>query len=66
MRRTATMPAVTGQPGLHEWFLRGLAADPAATALRIGAKSFTYQRLHERALALAGNPGFSGTTAAPA
>lgn len=43
------------QGTLHEWFLRGLAADPAAVALRIGSKSLTYQRLHERALALAGD-----------
>ncbi len=52
MRRADTMPL---EHGLHEWFGRGLALDPAATALRIGAKNFTYLRLHERALALAGD-----------
>ncbi len=43
------------QGTLHGWFLRGLAADPAAVALRIGSKRLTYQWLHERALALAGD-----------
>ena len=47
-------PPRTGQIGLHEWFLRQQAATPAATALRIGARNFTYLQLHERALALAG------------
>jgi amino acid adenylation domain-containing protein len=55
MPSTDTAPPRTGQEGLHEWFLRGLAADPAAAALRIGTKSFTYLRLHERGLALAGD-----------
>jgi amino acid adenylation domain-containing protein len=40
---------------LHGWFLRGLAADPDAVALRIGAQRFSYRALHERALALAGS-----------
>lgn len=39
---------------LHGWFLRGARADPDAVALRIGSECFTYRRLHERALALAG------------
>jgi amino acid adenylation domain-containing protein len=48
-----TKPAVT-EGCLHNWFLRGAQADPEAVALRIGRESFTYRRLHERALALAG------------
>ncbi|RKN05112.1 amino acid adenylation domain-containing protein [Streptomyces radicis] len=39
---------------LHDWFLRGLARDPGATALRVGGTAVTYERLHGRALALAG------------
>lgn len=40
---------------LHGWFLRGLAADPDAIALRIGAQRFSYRALHQRALDLAGS-----------
>ncbi|HEY8980280.1 MAG TPA: AMP-binding protein [Streptomyces sp.] len=40
---------------LHHWFLRGLALDPDAEALRIGARRFSYRQLHDRALALAGD-----------
>lgn len=39
---------------LHGWFLRGALQNPDAKALRIGARTFTYRWLHERALALAG------------
>jgi amino acid adenylation domain-containing protein len=49
-----TKPAVT-EDCLHNWFLRGAQADPEAVALRIGRNSFSYQTLHERALALAGD-----------
>ena len=48
-----TEPTVS-EDHLHGWFLRGARADPEAVALRIGRESFTYRRLHERALALAG------------
>jgi amino acid adenylation domain-containing protein len=41
--------------GMHGWFLRGLAADPDAIALRIGPRRYSYRRLYERALALAGD-----------
>ena len=51
--RAATVPVCTAG-FLHGWFLRGVLSDPEAVALRIGAESFTYRRLHERALALAG------------
>ena len=54
MRELDTAPPVAEPGGLHAWFLRGLTIDPAATALRIGATSFSYLRLHKRALALAG------------
>jgi amino acid adenylation domain-containing protein len=40
---------------LHGWFLRGLAADPDAIALRIGSQRYSYRTLHERALDLAGS-----------
>ncbi|MEZ0109816.1 amino acid adenylation domain-containing protein [Catenulispora sp. EB89] len=48
-----TEPSVA-EDHLHGWFLRSALADPEAVALRIGRESFTYRRLHERALALAG------------
>ncbi|WNI18966.1 amino acid adenylation domain-containing protein [Actinacidiphila sp. ITFR-21] len=51
---TDTLAPVTAEGCLHGWFLRGAARDPDAEALRIGAKSFSYGQLHERALALAG------------
>ncbi|MCX4750466.1 amino acid adenylation domain-containing protein [Kitasatospora sp. NBC_01287] len=47
--------AAAGAGPLHGWFLRGARADPEAVALRIGAERFSYRRLHERALALAGD-----------
>ena len=49
-----TREPVATEGYLHGWFLRGAMQDPDATALRIGAQSFSYRRLHERALALAG------------
>ncbi|MFC8696285.1 amino acid adenylation domain-containing protein [Streptomyces parvus] len=56
-----TIPATTGPTAtvprggtLPYWFARGLAHDPDAEALRIGARRHTYRELHERALALAG------------
>jgi non-ribosomal peptide synthetase component F len=55
MQSIGTVPVDTCPGALHGWFLRGLAAGPAAVALRIGSKSLTYQQLHERALALAGD-----------
>jgi non-ribosomal peptide synthetase component F len=48
-------PVATAEGLLHGWFLRGAAIDPDAEALRIGARSFSYRHLHERALALAGS-----------
>jgi amino acid adenylation domain-containing protein len=39
---------------LHGWFLRSLRKDPAAVALRVAGASYTYQQVHEHALALAG------------
>ncbi|MDI5964567.1 AMP-binding protein [Streptomyces sp. SL13] len=52
--RPVTDPA--GAEGvLHGWFLRGAQRDPEAVALRIGTQRFSYRRLHERALALAGD-----------
>jgi amino acid adenylation domain-containing protein len=39
---------------LHGWFLRSLRRDPAAVALRVAGESYTYQQLHDHALALAG------------
>ena len=57
VRTSATAPqeAQRADGLLHGWFLRGAAIDPEAEALRIGARSFSYRRLHERALALAGS-----------
>jgi amino acid adenylation domain-containing protein len=40
---------------LHDWFLYGLRLNPHADAVRIGGQGVTYQRLHERALAIAGD-----------
>lgn len=40
---------------LHEGFLRSLARDADAEALRIGARQITYSELHARALTLAGS-----------
>jgi amino acid adenylation domain-containing protein len=39
---------------LHGWFLRSLRRDPAAVALRVAGESYTYQQIHDHALALAG------------
>lgn len=57
VRAGASVPqdALRADGLLHGWFLRGAAIDPEAEALRIGARSFSYRRLHERALALAGS-----------
>jgi amino acid adenylation domain-containing protein len=40
--------------GLHDWFMRGLAAAPDGDALHIGDRSWTYTQLHEMALSWAG------------
>jgi amino acid adenylation domain-containing protein len=40
---------------MHGWFLRGLAADPDAIALRIGPQRISYRRLYGQALGLAGS-----------
>jgi amino acid adenylation domain-containing protein len=39
---------------LHGWFLRSLRRNPAAVALRVAGESYTYQQIHDHALALAG------------
>ncbi|WP_202233080.1 amino acid adenylation domain-containing protein [Actinacidiphila reveromycinica] len=52
---TDTLAPVTAEGCLHGWFLRGVARDPDAEALRIGPHGYSYRRLHERALALAGS-----------
>lgn len=46
--------SATTEGYLHGWFLRGMRHAPDAVALRVGPDSFTYRRLHEHALALAG------------
>jgi amino acid adenylation domain-containing protein len=40
--------------GLHGRFLRGLALDPDAVAVRLGERELTYRQLHEKALLWAG------------
>ncbi|NYF58116.1 AMP-binding protein [Micromonospora purpureochromogenes] len=41
-------------PALSARFLRGLAANPTGTALRVGSRAVSYEELHELALARAG------------
>ncbi|WP_306344927.1 AMP-binding protein [Micromonospora sp. 4G55] len=41
-------------PALSARFLRGLAANPTGTALRVGSRAVSYAELHELALARAG------------
>lgn len=48
------MPPTTGWSPLADWFRKGLAADPTATAVRSGARTLTYQALDRRATILAG------------
>lgn len=47
--------AAAEQRLLHEAFLWSVDDDEHAEALRIGAESISYGRLHERALRLAGD-----------
>lgn len=47
-------PASDRRRALHDWFLHGLMLNPHADAVRLKGRCFSYQRLHERALALAG------------
>jgi amino acid adenylation domain-containing protein len=53
--RARSRPASSPGRALHEWFLRGLRLYPGAEALRVGGQCVTYERLHERALAVASN-----------
>ncbi|MGW2182068.1 AMP-binding protein [Streptomyces sp. NPDC001732] len=48
------VPADRHDGTLTGWFLRGLALDPGAEALRVGADRVAYGELHREALALAG------------
>ncbi|HEY4023732.1 MAG TPA: amino acid adenylation domain-containing protein [Pseudonocardiaceae bacterium] len=51
---TTTLPELTRDATLTSWFLRGLAANPYGTALRVGSHEVSYADLHEHALAMAG------------
>lgn len=42
------------EAALHARFLRGLATSPRACAVRLGAESYSYERVHELALRWAG------------
>lgn len=48
-------PAPAVPRALHEWFLAGMQHNPLAEALRVGEQRISYQRLHEQALAVAGD-----------